>query len=237
MSGNGAQTLTVTSNYTGDIYINADAVDTVRVNNDGDSWSNLGTTSFNGFTYTHYRDAVSHDLFITGGATVRFVDFPQTLIGGPLNDLLTGGAANDTIDGGLGTDTLAGGLGADIYKFGRGGSADTINNQGHGGEGDQVAFASGIATDQLWFARSGNDLLVSVIGSSDQVNVQGWYASVANHVDRFATTDGQVLLDSQVDNLVSAMAGFAPPAMGQTTLPQNYQDSLSPVIAANWHAG
>ncbi|MFM2344165.1 MAG: hypothetical protein RLZZ210_775 [Pseudomonadota bacterium] len=31
------------------------------------------------------------------------------------------------------------------------------------------------------------------------------------------------------------MASFAPPTMGQTTLPQNYQDSLNPVIAANWY--
>ena len=42
------------------------------------------------------------------------------------------------------------------------------------------------------------------------------------------------LLDSQVQNLVSAMASFSPPAMGQTTLPQNYADALNPVIAANW---
>jgi hypothetical protein len=37
-----------------------------------------------------------------------------------------------------------------------------------------------------------------------------------------------------VDNLVSAMAGFAPPPAGQTTLSASYQASLSSVIAANW---
>jgi len=42
------------------------------------------------------------------------------------------------------------------------------------------------------------------------------------------------LLDSQVQNLVSAMAGFAPPAAGQTTLPANYASSLAPTLAANW---
>jgi hypothetical protein len=47
--------------------------------------------------------------------------------------------------------------------------------------------------------------------------------------------DGKVLLDTQVESLVSAMASFSPPAAGQTTLPQNYQDSLGSVIAANWH--
>jgi hypothetical protein len=44
---------------------------------------------------------------------------------------------------------------------------------------------------------------------------------------------GLSLLDSPVGNLVSAMASFAPPSAGQTTLPQTYQDALAGVIAAN----
>jgi hypothetical protein len=42
------------------------------------------------------------------------------------------------------------------------------------------------------------------------------------------------LLDSKVDTLVQAMAAFAPPAAGQTTLPPAYQTALASVIAANW---
>jgi hypothetical protein len=41
-------------------------------------------------------------------------------------------------------------------------------------------------------------------------------------------------LDSQVDQLVGAMAAFAPPAAGQTSLPQNYKEALNTVIASNW---
>ena len=37
-----------------------------------------------------------------------------------------------------------------------------------------------------------------------------------------------------VDLLVNAMARFAPPAAGQTTLPTTYQTALNTVIAANW---
>jgi hypothetical protein len=37
-----------------------------------------------------------------------------------------------------------------------------------------------------------------------------------------------------VQNLVDAMAAFAPPAPGQTTLPPEYASQLNPVIAANW---
>jgi len=42
------------------------------------------------------------------------------------------------------------------------------------------------------------------------------------------------LLDSQVQNLVSAMAAFSPPAAGQTTLSASYATTLAPVIVANW---
>lgn len=39
----------------------------------------------------------------------------------------------------------------------------------------------------------------------------------------------------QVNTLVQAMAAFAPPAPGETTLPPTYQTALAPVIAANWN--
>jgi len=54
-------------------------------------------------------------------------------------------------------------------------------------------------------------------------------------VEQFRTSDGKVLLDSQVQSLVDAMAAFAPPAAGQTTLPAHCSTALAPVIVANWH--
>ena len=52
--------------------------------------------------------------------------------------------------------------------------------------------------------------------------------------EQFKTSDGKVLLDTQVQNLVDAMAAFVMPLPGQTTLPASLQSSLNPVIAANW---
>jgi hypothetical protein len=54
------------------------------------------------------------------------------------------------------------------------------------------------------------------------------------HVEQIKTSDGKTLSDSTVQNLVSAMASFAPPTLGQTTLPTSYASALTPVIAANW---
>lgn len=41
-------------------------------------------------------------------------------------------------------------------------------------------------------------------------------------------------LESQVQNLVDAMAAFSPPPPGQETLPPDYAATLNPVIVANW---
>ena len=64
--------------------------------------------------------------------------------------------------------------------------------------------------------------------------ISNWYLGSQYHVEQFRTNDGKVLLDSQVQNLVTAMAAFSPPAAGQTTLPGDYAASLNTVIAANW---
>ncbi|MCQ8118298.1 hypothetical protein NP589_12750 [Methylomonas sp. WSC-7] len=150
---------------------------------------------------------------------------------------LSGAAGNDTLDGGAGADTLTGGTGNDTYVLGRGYAADTVvENDVTAGNTDIAQFLSGITADQLWFIHSGNNLEANIIGTSDKLVLKDWYTGTANHVEQFKTTDGALtLLDSQVENLVSAMAAFAPPAAGQTTLPTDYQTALAPVIAANWH--
>jgi Ca2+-binding RTX toxin-like protein len=159
----------------------------------------------------------------------------ETLFGSSDADLIDGGAGNDVIDGGIGDDWLIGGRGDDVFMQGRDGGADTITAYDPtAGKTDTLRFGADIGIDQLWFERSGDDLSVSIIGTGDSATVSGWYAGEAYHVERIETADGHVLLDAQVENLVSAMAAFAPPAAGETNLPASYQDDLQPVIAANW---
>jgi Ca2+-binding RTX toxin-like protein len=155
--------------------------------------------------------------------------------GNSLANTLTGNSGANILDGGSGLDTLHGGDGADKYILGRGHGSDVIQeNDTNTSSIDTAQFLSGIATNQLWFQQSSNNLVVSVIGTADQFTIQDWYSGSAYHLEQFKTADGKTLLDSQVQNLVNAMASFSPPAMGQTTLPQNYADALNPVIAANW---
>jgi trimeric autotransporter adhesin len=175
------------------------------------------------------------------GASSEFngADWDDYLSGTDGDDRILGGAGNDTLVGWGGSDTLIGGAGNNLYVFDRGSGSDTIIETDRAeGDTDVLQLTGDITSSQLWFAKEGNDLDVSVIGTDDQVVIKDWYVAADNHVQKFVSANGGTtveLLDSQVDALVSAMASFAPPSAGQTSLPSDYQSSLNPVIAANWH--
>lgn len=214
--------------------------DTYIVDNVGDIVSeNVGEgtdTVQSSVTYT--LNANVENLTLTGSGAVKGTgnELDNILIGNAAANTLTGDAGNDTLDGGAGADVLIGGTGNDTYKLGAGYGADTIQeNDATAGNTDVLQFLSGIATDQIWMRKVSNNLEVSIIGTTDKATISNWYLGGQYHVEQFKTSDGKVLLDSQVQNLVSAMAAFAPPAAGQTTLPPSYSNALSPVIAANWH--
>ncbi|MCR6628946.1 MAG: hypothetical protein NVV74_02200 [Magnetospirillum sp.] len=118
--------------------------------------------------------------------------------------------------------------------MGRQTGLDVLDNRNHGGDGDVIAFEAGVAADQLWFQRVGDDLKVSIIGEAAGVSVLGWYQGAANQVEGFRLADGSQLLAGQVGNLVSAMAAMTPCAPGQLLLSDQQHQQLDPVIAANW---
>jgi len=150
-------------------------------------------------------------------------------------DTLIGDIGDDALDGGMGKDLLIGGAGNDVYFFGRGYGKDVVvENDSTAGVLDTVKFLSDINPQQIWFQRGGNNLEVSIIGTHDKLVIKDWYLSPGAHVEQFKTTGGLMLLDSQVDSLVTAMAGFEPPEMGQTTLPSGYDAALGPLISTFW---
>ena len=166
----------------------------------------------------------------------------DTLTGYASADLLMGNGGNDSLYGQGGDDVYVGGTGSDVltdtsttsddlYNWGRSGGADTLTDSGGT---DRIDILAGVTEDQVWLRKVGNNLELSVIGTSDRLTINGWYASTANQVESFKLSDGQALQASQVQQLVDAMAAFAPPAAGQTTLPANYQTALNPVIAPSW---
>jgi Ca2+-binding RTX toxin-like protein len=161
--------------------------------------------------------------------------YGDTLHGHGGNDTLSGGNGNDKLFGDAGNDTLIGGTGNDTYAFKRGDGVDlSCENDSTSGNSDLLLFDGDITADQLWFSQNGNNLDVAIIGTDEKVSIQNWYLSKNYHVEQFKTADGKTLIDSQVQQLVNAMASLTPPAAGETTLPESYQSTLNPVIAANW---
>lgn len=187
------------------------------------------------------RGAAGHDALMgdTGNDQLYGGNDHDQLLGGLGDDRLYGEAGNDALQGGAGNDYLNGGAGSDTYQFGRGDGRDEIHNPDYAADAglttqDTLRFLEGIDSDQLWFRRVNTNLEVSVIGTDDTVRLNGWYGSTPMRIDAFETSGGQALLSNQVDALVSAMAAFSPPAPGQTSLSQEQQAHLAPVLAASW---
>ena len=224
-----------------DMLIGGTGDDSYYVNTVGDvvtENANEGVDTIYVFGSTAYTLAANVEngsrTFWAGNLTGNALD--NSLNGSWGVDTLDGGAGADTLTGFAGADTLIGGTGNDTYRIGRGYEADTIiESDATAGNTDIAQFLAGVSADQIWFQQAGNNLEASIVGTTDKLVIKDWYLGSANHVEQFKTTDGaKTLLDSNVQNLVNAMASFAPPAAGQTTLPQNYQDALAGVIAANW---
>lgn len=158
------------------------------------------------------------------------------LFGGPGNDTLDGGAANDSLDGGIGNDTyfLYRGMGQDVID-----DFDTTP-----GNSDTLKIGAGIGLDQLWFKKSGLwDLEIGILGTQDRLTIRSWNLWAkgsgrenAQHIEQFRTADGLLLLDSQIDRIVKAMAAYTPPSSGQTSNPYPQLRQTITAIANENHA-
>ncbi len=189
---------------------------------------------------------VLENLTLTGAANVTGTgnalnnvltanDSGNTLLGLGGNDTLRGGDGADVLEGGVGNDRLEGGKGGDTYLFARGDGADIlVENDALPGATDVLKFSEGIRASQLWFRKVGNNLEVSVIGTTDKVTVSGWYLSTDRQVEAFELDNGQRLWSDEVHLLVQAMSAYAPPPQGQVTLVGSYEANLGGLIAATW---
>ena len=145
----------------------------------------------------------------TGTFTGTGNSLDNTLTGGSGNDTLSGGTGNDTIKGGLGADTISGGQGDDTYLFARGDGQDSVaNGDASSATTDRLRFVD-ISTDEdIWLGRSGDDLIVSILGEADRVSLTGWYSDAQNELDAIEVVGGQHLDRASVDQLVASMASF-----------------------------
>ena len=125
------------------------------------------------------------------------------LSGGAGDDKLYGAVGNDTILGGSGNDYLSGGSGNDTYIFNPGDGKDTIYDT----SGNDLLQID-TSVENLMFERSGNNLLVSILGTEDSVSINNWYSGSSYKVETFSVSDGYSLAYNQVEQLIQSMASF-----------------------------
>ena len=130
---------------------------------------------------------------ITGGSgndTLLGDDGDDTIIGNEGDDFLIGGAGNDLLDGGTGTDyyVFSGDFGQDTvseriaYSSVEDRLASIESDDLAGAANDSVTdiytqdelIFTGISAQQLWFEKDGQDLIISVIGTNNQVTVKNF---------------------------------------------------------------
>ncbi|MBS0167107.1 MAG: putative Ig domain-containing protein [Nitrospira sp.] len=158
------------------------------------------------------------------------------LFGGTGNDTITGGSGADQFTGGTGNDTLIGNSGNDLYYFSRGDGQDTIiDSDPFRSSQDRTVFGATINPLDLIISRQVNDLRLAVHGSADQVTIRDWYLSPNNRIETVQAGNGTLLLSSQVDQLIQAMASFTQQS-GLTwdqAIDQRPQD-VQAILAASW---
>ncbi|HEY0488661.1 MAG TPA: VCBS domain-containing protein [Telluria sp.] len=142
-----------------------------------------------------------------GSDTIAGGDGSDEILGGSGNDLLDGGAGSDALSGhegndrllggldddrlagGLGNDVLEGGGGDDVFQFGRGDGVDVaIDTLGTNG----IDLTGGLVESEVRFNRQGQDLVIAVTGTSDQLTVKNWFDASGSGW-KVAFSDGAVL--------------------------------------------
>ncbi|MDH5670454.1 MAG: hypothetical protein OEY86_20830, partial [Nitrospira sp.] len=119
----------------------------------------------------------------------------------------TGNAANNMLAGNSADNVLTGLGGDDTYQYTSGGGQDTVVD--NSGAADRLEFGTGIDPLDLILSRMANDLRLSVSGTTDAVTIKDWYTSpTTNQVETILAGNGQDLLNSEVDQLIQAMAQF-----------------------------
>jgi Ca2+-binding RTX toxin-like protein len=177
---------------------------------------------------------------IAGTDVNNLLDFTGTVLlgihhidGKAGDDDIRGSQGNDILIGDLGNDRLQGGAGNDLYLFGLGRGKDRVENYAPAATDNDVLWMYDVNYDKLWFAQSGWDLQINVIGTNDQVKIANWYFNEALQLDAIYSSD-RVLLRNQVDQLVNAMAGFAMPTGAGAVIPQAVYNELQPTLSVAW---
>ena len=107
---------------------------------------------------------------------------------------------------------------------------------------DKILFDGGIDPLNLVISQQANNLRIAIhqpnVPSDEWISVQNWFVGTANRTETIQAGNGEVLLSSQVDQLIQAMAGFSQQNNGLTWDAaldnQTQAAAVQNILAANW---
>ena len=125
-------------------------------------------------------------------------------------DVLYGDAGNDTLIGGAGNDMLSGGQRNDVYLYQAGFGSDTVDNiyDPNTSSFDVIRFDASVPVSAVRALRKGQDLLLRVESSGDQIRVRNYFYDFARGnyvVNEIQFADGTVWDVLKVKTLVQAV--------------------------------
>jgi Ca2+-binding RTX toxin-like protein len=144
--------------------------------------------------------------------------------GGGDNDSMTGNTGNELFIGGAGNDTLNTGAGADVIAFNRGEGTDTVAVST--AKDNSVSLGGGIAYADLFFQKSGNNLVLKSAGaaSAEGITFTDWYAAAANR----SVLNMQIVVEASAD----FDAGSADPLRNRKVAEFNFDGLVAAFDAA-----
>lgn len=110
-------------------------------------------------------------------------------------------------------------------------------NDAHASAGGDLQFPNGINPQKLWLEQMGSDLLIFQIGTTNTVTESGFFDPNARHGVEGLVTSSGLTLNSQLGQLVNAMATYSAnnPGFDPTQATQMPDDRvLQGAITAAW---
>ncbi|MFT5426504.1 MAG: Ca2+-binding RTX toxin-like protein, partial [Gammaproteobacteria bacterium] len=183
---------------------------------------------------------INQKLGKVGDDTVRGSRNNDRLYGFEGNNTFIAKDGDDLLDGGAGNDLLQGMSGNDTYQFTSGWGNDVIvendiDNDPSSGNIDTVAFGSGITSIDLLLERNLDDLRVTQLGTTDTIDIQDWYLGSEFQTEIFRDSQGSALMNTQVDQLIQAMASFSvDTGLNWSDAAQQRPEDVETIVAAAW---
>src|SRR6185437_3552624 len=135
---------------------------------------------------------------LTGITVATVTGDDSTIFAGGGVNTLTAAGTGDTLVGDNWASTLIATGGSSVYELaGTAGSATIINGtSSNSGRSNEIDFGSGVSDEDLWFAQSGNDLKIDVMGTTQTITDRDWFANTYSQVQDISA--GGLNLDTKV---------------------------------------